>query len=60
MAVAGVFLQYASSFLVFPLLLLHLILQLQRIRYEERVLQWVFPEYDSYSKRTARLLPGVW
>jgi protein-S-isoprenylcysteine O-methyltransferase Ste14 len=60
MAIAGVIFYYASSLLVLPLLLLHLMLQLQRIRYEERVLQGVFPEYDSYSKRTARLLPGIW
>jgi len=60
LAIAGVFLQYAAPLLVLPLLLLHLILQIQRIRYEEGVLQRVFPEYESYAKRTARLLPGVW
>ncbi len=60
MAIAGVFLQYASQLLVLPLLLVHLVLQIQRIRYEESVLRRVFPEYDSYSKRTARLLPGIW
>jgi protein-S-isoprenylcysteine O-methyltransferase Ste14 len=60
LAIAGVVLQYAAPLLVLPLLLLHLILQIQRIRYEEGVLQRVFPEYESYVKRTARLLPGIW
>jgi protein-S-isoprenylcysteine O-methyltransferase Ste14 len=36
------------------------VLQLTRIAYEERVLANAFPEYLEYSKRTARLIPGVY
>jgi protein-S-isoprenylcysteine O-methyltransferase Ste14 len=52
LAIVGIFLQYASPFLL-PLLLLHLFLQIQRIRYEERVLERVFPEYTTYASHTA-------
>ncbi|MGK4006960.1 isoprenylcysteine carboxylmethyltransferase family protein [Sorangium sp. So ce1036] len=38
-----------------------LILQIMRMRYEERVLRDTFPEYDEYARRTpARLVPGVY
>jgi protein-S-isoprenylcysteine O-methyltransferase Ste14 len=58
-AIAGVALEYLSAW---ALLLLGLIcaFQLQRIRYEERVLFQVFPEYGDYMARTARLVPGVY
>src|SRR5579862_1634351 len=58
-AVAGVALQYLS---VWALLLLGLlcIVQLQRMKNEERVLSRVFPEYGDYMARTARLVPGVY
>ena len=58
-ALAGVALQYWS---VWALLLWGLVcvFQLQRMKYEERVLSEVFPEYQDYMTRTARLLPGVY
>jgi len=58
-ALAGVALQYLSAW---ALLLLALVcaFQLQRMKYEERVLSEVFPEYGDYVTRTARLLPGVY
>jgi protein-S-isoprenylcysteine O-methyltransferase Ste14 len=34
--------------------------QLLRMNYEEQVLGAAFPEYAEYSRRTARLLPGVY
>ena len=34
--------------------------QLQRMKYEERVLFQIFPEYGDYMARTARLVPGVY
>ena len=58
-ALARVALQYWS---VWALLLWGLVcaFQLQRMTYEERVLSEVFPEYEDYITRTARLLPGVY
>jgi protein-S-isoprenylcysteine O-methyltransferase Ste14 len=28
--------------------------------YEESLLRAVFPDYEAYAKRTARLIPGIW
>ena len=58
-AVAGVALQFLSGW---SLLLLGLVwaFQLQRMKYEERVLFQSFPEYGDYMARTARLVPGVY
>ena len=58
-AVTGVVLQYLSAW---ALLLLGLlcVVQLQRMKNEERVLSQVFPEYGDYMTRTARLVPGVY
>ena len=58
-AIAGVALQHFS---VWALLLLALgwAFQLQRMKYEERVLFQSFPEYGDYAARTARLVPGVY
>jgi protein-S-isoprenylcysteine O-methyltransferase Ste14 len=58
-AVAGVALQYLSAW---ALLLLALVcaFQLQRMKYEERVLFQVFPKYGDYMAQTSRLVPGVY
>ena len=58
-ALAGVALQYSSTW---SLLLWGLVcaFQFQRMRYEERVLFQVYPEYGDYMARTARLVPGVY
>jgi protein-S-isoprenylcysteine O-methyltransferase Ste14 len=58
-AIAGVALQYLSAW---ALLLLALVcaFQLQRMKYEERVLFQVFPKYGDYMAQTARLMPGVY
>jgi protein-S-isoprenylcysteine O-methyltransferase Ste14 len=58
-AVAGVLLQYAW-FAALPFLFLHLAVQIERMRLEEKVLQEVFSEYTPYAKCTQRLIPGVW
>jgi len=42
------------------LLTLHCIFQLERMKYEERVLVGAFPNYVTYMARTARLVPGVY
>ena len=59
LAIAGVALQYLSAW---ALLLFALVcaFQLQRMKYEERVLFQVFPKYGDYMVRTARLIPGVY
>src|SRR5262245_15260125 len=58
-AIFGIALQY-----LFPwaLLLAALVcaFQLQRIKNEERILFKVFPEYEDYMARTARLVPGLY
>ena len=58
-ALAGVALQYLSAW---ALLLLGLVsaFQLLRMKYEERVLFQIFPEYGDYMARTARLVPVVY
>ena len=58
-AVIGVALQFLS---IWALLIvgLQFVLQLLRMNYEERVLSQVFPEYQNYIARTARLMPGVY
>jgi protein-S-isoprenylcysteine O-methyltransferase Ste14 len=58
-ALTGVAVQYLSAW---ALLLLALVwaFQLQRMRYEELVLSRVFPEYEDYMTRKARLVPGVY
>jgi protein-S-isoprenylcysteine O-methyltransferase Ste14 len=40
--------------------LVHLALQIARMRNEEAVLAHAFPEYASYCARTARIVPGVY
>lgn len=42
------------------LFVLQTVLQLVRIHYEEKVLTKNFPEYKAYSKRTSRLVPGIY
>jgi protein-S-isoprenylcysteine O-methyltransferase Ste14 len=58
-ALAGVALQYFSPWTLL-LLGLQWSFQLQRMKNEERVLFQVFPEYENYMARTARLIPWVY
>jgi protein-S-isoprenylcysteine O-methyltransferase Ste14 len=58
-AVIGV-LMHVVWYAAIPFLAVHLAMQLCRMRYEESLLRSVFPEYDLYAQRTARLFPGVW
>jgi len=58
-ATAGLALQYQSAWALL-LLALICVFQLQRMKYEERVLFQVFPKYGEYMARTARLMPGVY
>jgi len=58
-AVTGVALQFMSAWALL-VLGLQCAIQLQRMKYEERVLLQVFPEYRDYMARTDRLVPGVY
>ena len=58
-ALLGVTLQYFSPWALL-LLILQCVFQLERMRYEERLLSRVFTEYRDYMARTARLLPYVY
>ena len=55
----GLTLQYRSPF-AFLLIAMQFAFQFQRMKNEENVLAAEFPEYEAYSLRTARVLPGVY
>ncbi len=59
LAVIGSFLQYASPWTSL-LVAAHWLLQMARMRNEERLLCATFPDYRSYMERTARLIPGIY
>jgi protein-S-isoprenylcysteine O-methyltransferase Ste14 len=58
-AIVGILLQHAW-WAALAFLAVHLTLQVRRMLYEESLLRAVFPDYDAYAARTARLIPGVW
>ncbi|MGB8273902.1 MAG: isoprenylcysteine carboxylmethyltransferase family protein [Alphaproteobacteria bacterium] len=58
-AVVGTFLQFASPWTTL-ILVVHALIQIQRMGYEEQVLHQSFPEYGDYASRTARLIPGLY
>jgi protein-S-isoprenylcysteine O-methyltransferase Ste14 len=58
-SMVGLTLQYLSP-LAWGILVLQFAFQLWRMKNEETVLASLFPEYESYRTRTARLLPGLY
>lgn len=58
-AMLGTFLVF-RSWAAAAILCIHFAIQIQRMFNEERILSGTFPEYQAYSHRTARLIPGVW
>ncbi len=58
-AIVGVLLQYAW-YAALPFLAIHIALQIRRMIYEESLLRAVFPDYEVYAQRTARLIPCIW
>ncbi len=58
-AIVGIFLPY-WSWAAGLLFVVHLAVQLARLRNEEQVLRETFPDYRDYARRTACLIPGVW
>jgi len=59
MSMIGLMLQYLSP-LALLIVALQLSFQLMRMKNEEAVLADLFPEYEAYKVRTARLVPGVY
>ena len=58
-AALGALINFLSAWAL-VLVAVQIALQMVRIHYEERVLRETFPEYESYARRTARLIPGVY
>lgn len=58
-SMVGLTLQYLSPLAV-AIAAIQIAFQLVRMKNEERVLAGLFPEYDAYAARTARLVPGVY
>jgi protein-S-isoprenylcysteine O-methyltransferase Ste14 len=58
-ATLGVLLQFFSLY-TFLLFLAYIVIQLQRMKNEEAVLERVFPEYREYRSKTARIIPRVY
>ena len=55
----GILCQFFSFYSIL-IYLAHCFLQLQRMKNEEAVLEGVFPEYQAYRLKTARVIPGVY
>jgi protein-S-isoprenylcysteine O-methyltransferase Ste14 len=58
-AVLGVVLQFLSPITV-TVLVVHIAVQVCRIRYEEKLLGRTYPEYHHYAKGRWRLIPLLW
>ena len=58
-AALGILLQFFSFYTVL-IYVAHCFLQVQRMKNEEAVLEVVFPEYQTYKLKTARVIPGVY
>jgi protein-S-isoprenylcysteine O-methyltransferase Ste14 len=59
LAIIGVFAQFLSGWTA-VLLALQIAFQLRRMRNEEAILSENFPEYLTYKRKTARLIPGIY
>ena len=55
----GILVQFFSFYSV-VIYVIHCLLQLQRMKKEEAVLEVVFPEYQTYKLKTARVIPGIY
>jgi protein-S-isoprenylcysteine O-methyltransferase Ste14 len=58
LALFGILIQFLS-FSTLLIFLVHVLIQFQRMKNEEAVLEKAFPEYQAYKSSTARLIPGV-
>ena len=55
----GILLQFFSVYTAL-IFVLHILIQLQRMKNEETVLEKAFPEYQLYKARTARVIPKLY
>ena len=55
----GILLQFLSIYTA-SIFLAHVLIQLQRMKNEEAVLEKAFPEYQAYRARTARVIPKLY
>ncbi|HET8781942.1 MAG TPA: isoprenylcysteine carboxylmethyltransferase family protein [Pyrinomonadaceae bacterium] len=55
----GILLQFFGFYSVL-IYIAHCFFQLQRMKNEEAVLEGVFPEYQTYKLKTARVIPGIY
>ena len=58
-ATLGVVIQFLSVYTV-VIFIGCCLLQFQRMKNEEAILEKAFPEYQSYKLKTARLIPGIY
>jgi protein-S-isoprenylcysteine O-methyltransferase Ste14 len=58
-ACVGVLLQFLSFYTAL-IFLVHILIQVQRMKNEEVVLEKAFPEYQAYKARTARVIPKLY
>jgi protein-S-isoprenylcysteine O-methyltransferase Ste14 len=58
-ASVGILLQFLSTYTA-SIFLVHVLIQLQRMKNEEAVLEKAFPEYQAYRARTARVIPKLY
>ncbi len=49
-----------NAYLILPVCVVFIFLLMQRLRLEETYLTHMLPGYAAYSRRTRRLIPGVW
>jgi protein-S-isoprenylcysteine O-methyltransferase Ste14 len=57
--IAGVVVQFFSPYAL-GIFVIQIWLQLQRMKYEESILEKTFPEYTDYRSRVPRLIPGIY
>ena len=55
----GILLQFFSVTTA-VIFVIHILIQVQRMKYEERVLAKAFPEYEAYKATTARVIPKLY
>jgi protein-S-isoprenylcysteine O-methyltransferase Ste14 len=58
-AAVGLLLRFLSFYTAL-IFLVHILIQLQRMKNEEAVLEKAFPEYQAYKGRTARVIPKIY